>query len=92
MEINIPPQQNVREGLILEEGVISSEYGNPVSISSAVEEPGNKAEEVGKVFCACDYMVVLTQIRLINIAKLFKSFRMQLSALFQHRRLLYAFT
>ena len=72
-------------GLILEEGVISSEYGNLVSISSAVEEPGNKAEEVGKVFCACDYMLVVTQIRIIlvvlrNISKLFESFRMQLSA------------
>ena len=50
--------------LILKEGIISSEYGNLVSISSAVEEPGSKAEEAGKVFCACDYMVVLTQIRI----------------------------
>ena len=52
-----------------------------MSISFAVEEPGNKAEEVGKVFCVCVYMVVLTQIRIINIAKLFESFRMQLSCM-----------
>jgi len=43
----------------------------------AVEEPGSKVEEGGQDFCACDYMVVLTQIRiiLVVISKLFESFR-----------------